>query len=63
MIAAPRSNVVFSLVYYATGADVDTVVVDGQIVMEGRQLLTLDETSILARLQEHSQQLWDRAER
>ena len=63
LIAAPRSNVVFSLVYYATGADVDTVVVDGQIVIEGRQLLTLDETSILARLQEHSQQLWDRAER
>ena len=63
LITSPKSNVIFSLVYYATGADVDTVMVDGRIIMEGRRLLTLDETGILARLQDHAQQLWDRAER
>jgi 5-methylthioadenosine/S-adenosylhomocysteine deaminase len=62
MITTPRSNVIFSLVYYATGADVDTVVVDGRVVMEGRRVLTLDERDILTRLQQRSQKLWERAE-
>ena len=62
LIKAPRSNVVFNIVYYATGADVDTVVIDGQIVMEDRQVLTIDERDVLSRLQAHAQQLWERAE-
>jgi 5-methylthioadenosine/S-adenosylhomocysteine deaminase len=62
LITAPRSNVVFNMVYYATGADVNTVVIDGQVVMEDRTVLTLDEQDVLGRLQTHAQQLWDRAE-
>lgn len=62
LITAPRSNVVFNLVYYATGADVDTAVIDGKLVMEGRKLLTLDETEVLARLQAHAQRLWEQAD-
>jgi 5-methylthioadenosine/S-adenosylhomocysteine deaminase len=61
LITSPRSNVVFNLVYYATGADVDTVVIDGEVIMEGREVSTLDEKEILARLQERAQQLWQRA--
>ena len=34
LISAPRSNVAFNLVYYATGADVDTVIIDGKIVFK-----------------------------
>ena len=62
LITAPRSNVVFNIVYYATGADVDTVVIDGQVVMEDRQVLTVDEPDVLDRVQAHAQQLWERAE-
>jgi 5-methylthioadenosine/S-adenosylhomocysteine deaminase len=62
LITSPRSNVIFNLVYYATGADVDTVVIDGEVVMEGRQVTTLDEDEVLTRLQEHAQRLWQRAE-
>lgn len=63
LITAPRSNVVFNIVYYATGADVNTVVIDGQIVMEDRTVLTLNEQEVLGCLQQHAQQLWDTAER
>ena len=61
LISAPCSNVAFNLVYYATGADVDTVIIDGKIVMQGRKLETLDEASILGRLQQHAQRLWTEA--
>jgi cytosine/adenosine deaminase-related metal-dependent hydrolase len=63
LITKPRSNVVFNLVYYATGAEVDTVVIDGKVVMEHRQVLTVDENEILRRLQQRAQSLWDRAAR
>jgi 5-methylthioadenosine/S-adenosylhomocysteine deaminase len=61
LISKPRSNIVFNTVYYATAADVDTVVIDGKVVMEHRHVLTVDEDEILARLQQHAQSLWDRA--
>jgi 5-methylthioadenosine/S-adenosylhomocysteine deaminase len=62
LILAPKTNVLFNIVYYATGADVDTVIVDGKVVMRARQILTLSEEDVLKRLQEHAQRLWDRAE-
>jgi len=62
LITAPRSNVVFNIVYYATGADVDTVVIDGQVVMQDRKVITIDEQEVLDRLQTHAQRLWERAE-
>ena len=44
----PTLNPVANLVYSTTGADVDTVVVGRQVLMEGRRLTTLDEERILA---------------
>jgi 5-methylthioadenosine/S-adenosylhomocysteine deaminase len=61
ILVAPRSNVAFNLVYYATGGDADTVIIDGKIVMENRRVGTVDETEILARLQKHAESLWRRA--
>lgn len=62
LIAKPRSNIVFNLVYYATGSDVDTSVIDGKVVMENRKVLTVDEEDVRNELQRRSQSLWDRAE-
>jgi len=42
----PLYNVYSLLVYAANGADVETVIIDGRIVMQNRKLLTLDEESI-----------------
>jgi 5-methylthioadenosine/S-adenosylhomocysteine deaminase len=43
----PVWNPVATVVFGAQGSDVDTVVVDGQILMQGRQVCTLDEGAIL----------------
>jgi cytosine/adenosine deaminase-related metal-dependent hydrolase len=43
----PVWNPVAAVVFAAQGSDVDTVVVDGQILMLGRKVLTLDEGTIL----------------
>ena len=46
----PLHNEVQNLVYSATGDSVETVIIDGNIVMEKRKVLTIDEDEVLARL-------------
>jgi 5-methylthioadenosine/S-adenosylhomocysteine deaminase len=48
----PVYNIVSQLVYSAVGADVRDVIIDGKLVMHNRQLLTLDEETILNKMQE-----------
>ena len=48
----PLYNEYSHLVYAAAGADVDTVLINGQVVMRHRQLLTIDEREIMARVRE-----------
>jgi cytosine/adenosine deaminase-related metal-dependent hydrolase len=43
----PAPDPVSTIAYAAHGSDVDTVVIDGKIVMDGRKVLTLDEKSTL----------------
>ena len=38
----PRHNLVSAISYSAHGSDVDTVMVDGKIIMENREIKTLD---------------------
>ena len=40
-------NIVANLVFSANGSDVDTVLVDGEIVMQNRRLLTADVTKLI----------------
>lgn len=44
----PQHDLISHLVYTASGNDVDTVIVDGQILMEKRQMLTMDEEKVMA---------------
>ena len=48
----PLYNIPSHLVYAARGADVIHSIINGQVVMRNRQLLTLNEEAILARMQE-----------
>jgi 5-methylthioadenosine/S-adenosylhomocysteine deaminase len=43
----PRHDLVANLVYAAQSADVDTVIIDGQVVMAGRRVLTVDEEEVM----------------
>ncbi|MGQ9530900.1 MAG: amidohydrolase [Candidatus Bathycorpusculaceae bacterium] len=43
----PLHNIFASLVYSARGSDVDTVIVDGKIIMENRHVKTLNEKDVV----------------
>jgi 5-methylthioadenosine/S-adenosylhomocysteine deaminase len=43
-----KAHLYSHLVFAANGSAVDTTIVDGRILMAGRQLLTMDEQQILA---------------
>ncbi|MCG9969348.1 amidohydrolase [Pelotomaculum terephthalicicum JT] len=47
----PQHNLTANLVYAAHSADVDTVIVDGKILMEHRQVLTMDEEEVVREAQ------------
>jgi cytosine/adenosine deaminase-related metal-dependent hydrolase len=53
----PRPDLVSTIVYAAEAADVETVVIDGRVVMREGRLLTLDETEVMAQAREQAQQL------
>jgi len=53
----PMYNEVQNLVYSASGASVETVLIDGQIVVDGGKVLTIDEGEILADLRESEKDL------
>ena len=42
----PLNNPVYSLIYSANGSEVDTVIIDGKIIMEKGVVKTLDEEQI-----------------
>ncbi|MBN2336003.1 amidohydrolase family protein [Candidatus Bathyarchaeota archaeon] len=43
----PLNMPVDRVTYFANGSDVDTVIVDGEILMEGREVKTVDEAEVL----------------
>ncbi len=59
---APLHNVISHLVYSAVGGDVDTVVVDGKVLMRERGVLTLDEVKVLEETQKAADDLLARRE-
>ncbi len=57
----PSPNPISSLVYAATGGEVETVVVDGRIVVEQGQLLTMSEEEVIKQARQHAESLYQRA--
>jgi len=57
----PSYNLVYSLVYSASGDCVDTVIVDGKILMEGREMKTMDLDEVFAHCRELAPKLVERA--
>jgi 5-methylthioadenosine/S-adenosylhomocysteine deaminase len=48
LMPGDKAHIYSHLVFAANGSAVDTTIVDGQILMAGRQLRTMDEQQILA---------------
>ena len=57
----PTYNYVYSLVYTASGDSVDTTIVDGHILMENRELTTIDLAEVHAKCRELAPKLAARA--
>lgn len=48
----PRNNLIAGLSYSANGSEVDTVIINGRITMEGRKILTMDEELVYDKIQD-----------
>ena len=57
----PSSDVPYMIVYGASGRDVDTVLVDGRIVVREGRVLTLDECEVVTAAAEARAELYRRA--
>jgi cytosine/adenosine deaminase-related metal-dependent hydrolase len=57
----PMRDPVLNLVYGADGSSVDTVVIDGRIVLQGREVQTVDEKAVTREVAASSQRVMDRA--
>lgn len=53
----PKYNIKSAIVYSGNSADVETVIIDGSLVMEGGHLITLDEERILYKAQKWASKL------
>jgi len=53
----PHPDTVSTIVYAAEASDVDTVIIDGRVVMRTRELMTLDEQAVIREAKEQSERL------
>ena len=53
----PANNIVSGLVYSSNGSEVDTVLVDGRVLMENRKLTTIDEQKVYEEIRKMAERL------
>ena len=53
----PRHKLVAQMVYSARGSDVDTVIIDGRLIMENRKMLTVDEETVRNEVERRAERL------
>ncbi|MFZ5646457.1 MAG: amidohydrolase [Bacillota bacterium] len=53
----PRHDWIAHIVYAAQSSDINTVIIDGNIVMEGRKVLTIDEGEVYEQVQTRAERL------
>jgi 5-methylthioadenosine/S-adenosylhomocysteine deaminase len=61
IITSPVRNIVPNLIYSAMGSEVETVIIDGWVVMEDRKLLTVDEKAAVLEAHKAAQEVAKRA--
>jgi 5-methylthioadenosine/S-adenosylhomocysteine deaminase len=57
----PAPDPVSTIVCAASGSDVDTVVIDGKIIVRHGQVITMDEERILREARERAEKVYQRA--
>jgi 5-methylthioadenosine/S-adenosylhomocysteine deaminase len=56
----PRHDILSNIVYATNSSAVDTVIIDGRVIMENGVLKTLNEEEIIEKAQEHAYDLVNR---
>jgi 5-methylthioadenosine/S-adenosylhomocysteine deaminase len=54
----PHPDLISTIVYAAEADDVETVIIDGRVIMRGRELLTLDEEEVISQANSQAQELY-----
>src|SRR5205807_5240588 len=54
---SPAGDPISTIVYSAEGTDVDTVIIDGRVVMRERNLLTIDEQGVIKQANSEAERL------
>jgi len=57
----PLNMPLYRALYFANGADVDTVIVSGRILMENRRVTTVDEAGVLEFAQQETETMLERS--
>ena len=60
MLYGRHSNLISNIVYSANSSDVETVIIDGNLVMENRKVLTVDEAELRAQTNQTCRDVLDR---
>lgn len=53
----PDNDICTNIVYSANGADVDTVIIDGSVIMQNRKILNLDEKMVMKNVKQIAKKL------
>ena len=53
----PENDIPSNIVYSANGADIDTVIVDGKIIMQNRKMTQIDEKEVIKRVKKVAKRL------
>jgi 5-methylthioadenosine/S-adenosylhomocysteine deaminase len=61
ILTTPVRNIVPNLVYSARGSEVDTVIVNGRIIMENRKILTVREKKVMEEAQRAAERIAEKA--
>jgi len=59
---SPFRDPLKALIYHLNRNDVDTVIVDGRVIMEGRNVLSVDEEEVISKAHEVAMRIWGKAE-
>ena len=57
--STPQPDVVSTIVYAAEASDVEAVIIDGQIVMQEKRLLTFNEEEVITQAREQARVCWN----
>ena len=53
----PENDICSNIVYSANGADVETVIIDGKVIMKDRKLIDIDENEVVSKVNEIAKRL------